>query len=99
MASAAAATDASAAVDIEDEDQKRRRRKRRSLRRESKIMGQIDIEIESNSSRGLTTTVFIDTINEQKLRRRGGDVRELLRGARVADENRAGVSVTAESGV
>ena len=53
MASAAAAaTDASAAVDIEDEDQKRRRRKRRSLRRESKIMGQIDIEIESNSSRG-----------------------------------------------
>ena len=52
MASAAAATDASAAVDIEDEDQKRRRRKRRSLRRESKIMGQIDIEIESNSSQG-----------------------------------------------
>jgi hypothetical protein len=53
MASAAAAdADASAAVDIEDEDQKRRRRKRRSLRRESKIMGQIDIEIESNSSRG-----------------------------------------------
>ena len=53
MASAAAAaTDASAAVDIEDEDQKRRRRKRRSLRRESKIIGQIDIEIESNSSQG-----------------------------------------------
>jgi hypothetical protein len=55
MASAAAAaTDASAAVDIEDEDQKRRRRRRkwRSLRRESKIMGQIDIEIESNSSQG-----------------------------------------------
>ena len=50
MASAAAAADASAAVDIEDEDQKRRRRKRRSLRRESKIIGQIDIEIESNSS-------------------------------------------------
>ena len=49
MASAAA-TDA--AVDIEDEDQKRRRRKWRSLRRESKIMGQIDIEIESNSSQG-----------------------------------------------
>jgi hypothetical protein len=52
MASAAAAADASVAVDIEDGDQKRRRRKRRSLRRESKIMGQIDIEIESNSSRG-----------------------------------------------
>lgn len=52
MASAAAAADASAAVDIEDEDQKRRRRKWRSLRRESKIMGQIDIEIESNSSQG-----------------------------------------------
>ena len=51
MASAAAAA-APAAVDIEDEDQKRRRRrrKRRSLRRESKIIGQIDIEIESNSS-------------------------------------------------
>ncbi|CAL6443336.1 unnamed protein product [Bathycoccus prasinos] len=46
MASAAARA---AAVDIEDEDQKRRR-KRRSLRRESKIIGQIDIEIESNSS-------------------------------------------------
>ncbi len=40
---------ATAAVDI-DEDQKRR--KRRSLRRESKIIGQIDIEIESNSSQG-----------------------------------------------
>jgi hypothetical protein len=52
MASAAAAADASAAVDIEDGDQKRRRRKRRSLRRESKIIGQIDIEIESNSSQG-----------------------------------------------
>ena len=53
MASAAAAADASAAVDIEDEDQKRRRRRKwRSLRRESKIMGQIDIEIESNSSQG-----------------------------------------------
>ena len=50
MASAAAAA-APAAVDIEDEDQKRRRRrKRRGLRRESKIIGQIDIEIESNSS-------------------------------------------------
>ena len=53
MASAAAAAYASAAVDIEDEDQKRRRRRKwRSLRRESKIMGQIDIEIESNSSQG-----------------------------------------------
>ena len=50
MASAAATA---AADDIEDEDQKRRRRKRRSLRRErSKIIGQIDIEIESNSSQG-----------------------------------------------
>ena len=50
MASAAATA---AAVDIEDEDQKKRRRKRRSLRREkSKIIGQIDIEIDSNSSQG-----------------------------------------------